>query len=222
MVKTMEEYQRRHVTFQSTSSCNISGVNSLRANSLYVWERHRGQGESKRWWGIEMNHTCKLYLKTYGIIDTLEKYIANANIGYRSWKYWNSTMKHGKAMALVVAYDVYKECAEGNLNLTWKVEKPVTDKRFHDVLSRQLLKWSPVNQVYAGDKRMRRVSKLNRMQRQMKRQRSHFVERYEDAVSLDDFKKCKSGIALRLCGNLIDFKRHILHVVVNKQGTGGR
>jgi hypothetical protein len=116
MVKSTEEYLRTHVTFQSTSSCNISGVNSLRTNSLYVRERHRGQGEFKRWWGIEMNHARELYLKTYGIIDTLDKYISNANIGYRSWKYWHAAMNHGKAMALAVAYDVYKECAEGNLN----------------------------------------------------------------------------------------------------------
>jgi hypothetical protein len=66
---------------------------------LYVRERHWGQGELKHWWGIEMNHARKLYLKTYGTIDTFDKYIANANIGYRLWKYWHSTMNHGKAMA---------------------------------------------------------------------------------------------------------------------------
>jgi hypothetical protein len=138
----------------------------------------------------------------------------------RSWKYWHAAMNHGKAMALAVAYDVYKECAEGNLNPAWKVDKPVTYKRFHDVLSRQLLEWSPVNQVYAGDKRMRGVTKLNKMRRQMKRHKSDLVERYEDAISIDDFNKCKSGVTSRLCGNLTDFKRHIHGVV--KQGTGGR
>jgi hypothetical protein len=43
------------------------------------------------------------------IIDTLNNYILNANIGYRSWKYWHVAMTHVKVMGLVVMYDMYKE-----------------------------------------------------------------------------------------------------------------
>jgi hypothetical protein len=157
-------YQRVHVLFQSTSSCNLSSVNSLPKTSLYVAQRERGRGEQKRYWGIEMNDARELYFKTYGIIDTLDKYISNANIGYRSWKYWHAAMNHAKAMGLAVAYDMYKECAEGGLDPDWKVSKPVSYHKFHDSLSRQMLQWDPAHQLYPGDKNMRRVKQLNKRQ----------------------------------------------------------
>jgi hypothetical protein len=70
------------------SSYNLSSVNSLPKTSLHVAQREKGaHGEHKRYWEIKMNDARELYLKTYGIIDTLDKYILNANIGYRSWKY---------------------------------------------------------------------------------------------------------------------------------------
>jgi hypothetical protein len=120
MVKNSGTCQRVHVSFQSTSSCNLSSVNSLPKANLYVTQKERGRGEHKRYWGIEMNDARALYLKTYGIIDTLDKYVANANLGYRSWKYWHAAMNHAKAMGLAVAYDIYKECAEGGLR--WRLE----------------------------------------------------------------------------------------------------
>jgi hypothetical protein len=103
LVRKAETYQRVHVSFQSTSSCNLSSVNSLPKASFYVAQRERGRGEHKRFWGIEMNDARELYLKTYGIIDTLNKYVSNANISYRSWKYWHAAMNHAKAMGLAVA-----------------------------------------------------------------------------------------------------------------------
>ena len=48
-------WTRVHVTFQSTSSTNISTVNALNGNRLFVREKERGQGTSKRRWAIEMN-----------------------------------------------------------------------------------------------------------------------------------------------------------------------
>jgi hypothetical protein len=68
-------------------------------------------GHGKRYWGIQMNDARELYLKMYGINDTIDKYISNTNIGYRSWKYWHTAMNHAKVMGLAVAYDMYKECA---------------------------------------------------------------------------------------------------------------
>ena len=95
--------------------------------NLYVAQCKRGREEQKQYWGIKMNNAIELYLKTYGIIDTIDKYILNANIGYCSWKYWHAAMNHAKAMGLAVAYDMYKECAKGGVNPEWKVDKPVSD-----------------------------------------------------------------------------------------------
>ena len=41
-------FTRVHVSFQSTSSCNISTVSALNAKSLFVVKKERGQGEQKR------------------------------------------------------------------------------------------------------------------------------------------------------------------------------
>ena len=58
-------YRRVHVSFQSTSSCNIGTVNALKECMLTVHKCERGYNENKRTWGIEMNSGRKLYLGTY-------------------------------------------------------------------------------------------------------------------------------------------------------------
>lgn len=170
-----------------------------------------------------MNHAREFYLKTYGVVDTLDKYISNSKMGYRSWKYWHSAMNHGKGMALAVAYDMYKEVAEGELDPTWKITNVLPYHKFHDKLSKQLLNWDPLNQDYPGDKEMRRVTQRGKGQREQKRRQKVIVEThlaYEEAVPMEVFKKNKDGKTSRLCGNLSEFKDHIQSVV--KQGTGGR
>jgi len=43
-------YQGIHVSFQSTSSCNISTVNALTSSKLTLRRKERGHGEYKRYW----------------------------------------------------------------------------------------------------------------------------------------------------------------------------
>jgi hypothetical protein len=73
---------------------------------VYVAQCERGCVEHKRYWGIKMNDVRELYLTTYRIINTLDKYVSNANIGYWSWKYWHTAMNHAKVMGLAVTYDM--------------------------------------------------------------------------------------------------------------------
>ena len=68
-------YERVHVSFQSTSSCNISTVNSLNSCKAFVQAKERGQNERKRRWVIEMNEARSLYLASYGVIDNVDKLI---------------------------------------------------------------------------------------------------------------------------------------------------
>jgi hypothetical protein len=49
-----KEYTLTHVSFQSTGGTNISSVNALSENVLYVKERKKGRGEQQRRWAIEM------------------------------------------------------------------------------------------------------------------------------------------------------------------------
>jgi hypothetical protein len=81
-------------------------------------------------------------------------------------------MNHTKVMGLTVAYDMYKECAEGGLDLEWKVKKLVLYHKFHDILSRQMMEWDPVHQNHLGDKNMRRVQQLNRERCRLKKRQA--------------------------------------------------
>jgi hypothetical protein len=64
-------------------------------------------------------------------------------------------MLHGKAMAIVVAYDIYLECAEGNLDEDWELDKPVDFYTFRETLARQMLAYSPKHRKYLGDDKFR-------------------------------------------------------------------
>jgi hypothetical protein len=147
-------YQRVHTSFQSTSSCNISTVNALSSCTKSIRRRERGRGNSKRHWGIEMNDARALYLGSYYRIDCIDHLIQNARIFYRSWKYWHSPVLHGKALAVVVAYDMYLECCEGKLNAEWKIEKPLNFWSFRENLSEQMLAYKPTHRRYPGDQNM--------------------------------------------------------------------
>jgi len=57
-----------------------------------------------------MNAARQLYLATYGQVDTIDFLIKKCHLFYVSWKYWHAAKLHVDAMALVIAYDVYKEC----------------------------------------------------------------------------------------------------------------
>jgi hypothetical protein len=49
-----------------------------------------------------MNDARKLYLATYGAIDTMDHLIKNCDMKYHSWKYWHAAMLLAKMMAIVV------------------------------------------------------------------------------------------------------------------------
>jgi hypothetical protein len=114
-------------SFQSTLCCNILSVNVYNQCGLYAHAKERGslRHGTKRSRAIEMNDTRKLYLATYGAIDTMDHLIKKCSMKYQSWKYWHAAMLLAKTMAIVIAYDMYKEAAKGNLDSAWKVEKPV-------------------------------------------------------------------------------------------------
>ena len=157
-----ENYEIVHTSFQSTSSCNIMSVNSLSENKNFVEARSRGRKDNKRIYGIEQNHARLLYLNTYSRIDSLDHMIKNCKLFYTSWKYWHSPVLHAKALAIVTAYDIYLECAEGKLDPSWHIHHPVTFRTFRDILSQQMLQYDPKHQHYPGDEKMRVVTQLNK------------------------------------------------------------
>jgi hypothetical protein len=164
-VGDQKAYRRVHTSFQSTSSCNLSTVNAMTTCSMSIRRRERGRGENKRYWGIEMNHARTLYLGSYFRIDCIDHLIQNAQMFYRSWKYWHSPVLHGKALAVVVAYDMYIECCEGKLNADWKIQNPMTFWHFREKLSEQMLNYNPAKRNYPGDHNMRVATQQHRNRR---------------------------------------------------------
>eukprot|EP00957_Ditylum_brightwellii_P024859 1879548-Ditylum_brightwellii.AAC.1 len=71
-----------------------------------------------------MNEAQQIYLKTNGIIDNIDHYIKNNRLGYVSSKYWHSAILHGTALAILIAYDFYKEVYESDLDAAWKKDDP--------------------------------------------------------------------------------------------------
>ena len=119
-VKSEDEtikYQKVHVSFQSTSSCNIQCVNSLNENMLFTSKKSRGSGAQKRSWVIEMNSARQLYLNTYGQVDTIDWLIKKCHLFFISWKYWHSAKLHVDALVLVIPYNMYKEIATEKTSL---------------------------------------------------------------------------------------------------------
>jgi hypothetical protein len=151
------------VSFQSTSSTNISTVNALNSNQLFVVKKERGQGASKRKWGIEMNEARKLCSKTCGRIDTIDSLIGHCHLCHRSWKHWHSAKNHGTALAIVVACETCKERAEGEIRSEWKIppKKFMDFHTFRDRLSAQGLECSPTFGRHSGDRAMKVHTKLS-------------------------------------------------------------
>ena len=87
-------YTKTLVSFQSTGSTNIAGVNNLPSVSLYMQAKTRGRGDQKRQWGIEMNEGRQTYLSFYFGVDNIDHMIKNALIRFISWKYWHTPYSH--------------------------------------------------------------------------------------------------------------------------------
>ena len=212
-------HKRVHVSFQSTSSCNFTTVNSINECSVNVEQRERGQGPNKRLWGIEMNSARKLYLGTYSRIDSIDHLIKNCRMKYRTWKYWHSPMIHAQALAIVTAYDIYCEVVDGDLDGEWRLDGPVDFWSFRDRLSIQMLEYSPLKRKYPGDSAMRSSTQQRKKDRvgdqivgprRGRPKRASHETREADAF-VKAFKTCKRarGNNSRLCGDLSMLQHHM-------------
>ena len=225
-------WTRVHVTFQSTSSTNISTVNALNANQLFVRQKERGRGSAKRKWAIEMNEGRQLYLASYGRIDTIDSLIKGCDMYYVSWKYWHASKLHVQALGLVVAYDMYKEVVEeGYASFGFETKEEATKKcmvdvaTFRDKLSLQGLRYNPEDCKYPGDKRMRvntKKSKSSDGKKPRGRPRKNAASVTPDPddvavrpgfVTKKQFQEEKKRPESRLCGDLSQFTLHKASII---------
>eukprot|EP00957_Ditylum_brightwellii_P119564 9122862-Ditylum_brightwellii.AAC.1 len=92
-----------------------------------------------------MNGARQLYLNIYYVIHNIDHYLKNFRMLYQGHKYWHSPTVHGKALAILIAYDIYLECAKGKLNESLKVEQPMSFWEICDRLSSQMCTYKPLN-----------------------------------------------------------------------------
>jgi hypothetical protein len=217
-------------SFQSTSSCNIISVNAVNSCSLFAQTKSRGQlsKQAKRQWAIEMNEQRQLYLRSYFVMDNVDHMIQNCNLQYRTWKYWHSPMLHAKGMIYVITYDMYLECATGNLNHDWKLgAKQIVDfYRWREKLSAQMLGYSPKQRKYPGDEKFRVSTSQPKSQRspfnspvstapRVPRSAASVATSATSGVTSDDVKKADK----RLCGNLCQLLQHVDSVAPLPNGS---
>lgn len=207
---SVEAFTRTLVSFQSTGSTNIAGVNNLSSLSLYVSEKSRGRGANKRKWGVEMNEAREIYLKHYSGVDAADHMIQNAGIRFTSRKYWHSPYLHVLALSVIASYHMYLECCEGELNQDWKIpeKKRMSFSEFRLVLSRQMLAYDPIERKYSGDDKFRENTKLRSKNRRNSSNESK--ESYPDTgVTLENLEIARRS---RLCTSIPSLRMHFSNI----------
>lgn len=215
--ESAKAYTRTMVSFQSTGATNICGVNNLPSVSLYVSKRVRGKGRSKRVWGIEQNEARETYLGHYYGIDNLDHMIKNCSIRYITWKYWHAPYLHAQAMGVVAAYDMYMECADGQLDNSWAIpmHKRMSFTQFRIKLSEQMLTYDPRHNNYPGDSKFRRYTQQHKLRRSTSGSVSENSADDEvssnDGLTLEVFKRARA--LPRFCKTLDDIHKHFSNIV---------
>lgn len=126
-------------------------------------------------------------------------------------------MLHAKALAVVVAYDMYLECSEGLLRAgEWKIEQPCSFHRFREKLSVQMIQYSPQQRKYVGDEKFRvytqqhkkrcLVSSFLSSARSTTTSASTVSLDYQSGLTKADFTGFSSS---RLCGDLTKLVAHV-------------
>ena len=176
-----------------------------------------------------MNDARQLYLATYGRIDTIDNLIKKCQMYYCCWKYWHSAKNHGLALAVVVAYGMYIECASEPLAMTaFGIDRAeinvLSFHDFRDKASGQGLAYSPLQRQYPGDSAMRAVTRRSATQRRNSPRKAgrpkkttatastRSSSRSSDApiVTPQDLKLAtRYRLKSRLCGDLTAFNHHI-------------
>jgi hypothetical protein len=143
----------------------------------------------------------------------MDHLIQDAKCFYRSWKYWHAAMLHGKALAVVVAYNMYLEVAEGKLDPAWKNEKPMGFHTFRERLSEQMLIYIPEAKQYQGDSKMKGATQMNARQRQRAASSQAAARRTvtpgDDKVTKQQFEQEKGHVDSHLCGDLDPLLHHV-------------
>lgn len=211
---TTKAYTMTLVSFQSTGSTNITGVNNLPSVSLYVEERRRGRKGNMRRWGIEMNEARETYLKHYAGIDSADHMIKNTHIRYVTWKYWHAPYLHALSLGVIACYDMYIECCEGGLDPEWKVKEKerMSFSTFRFLLSKQMMGYTPSDNCYSGDDKFRESTRKHKKRRVSGEDESKDDSSFPDTgVTMDNLRVARQNG--RFCDTIDEIQTHFGAIV---------
>ena len=92
--------------------------------------RARGNLDNRRYWVIDTNEACQLYIGTYSRIESIDRLIKTFRMKYMCWNYWHSPILRSMSIAVVVAYYMYLYLTEVESEQTWKDEIFLTSGYF--------------------------------------------------------------------------------------------
>ncbi len=117
-----------------------------------------------------------------------------------------------KAIAMSTAYFLYLQCAEGTVDLEWKVT-PVSGPRFCQKMSLQMVQYNSSNLHYPGDEMMRNTTQMKKRKQGTIKvgviECDDHIKRVSYLQYIDE-KKPRGAKKTRLCtGNMMLLKEHL-------------
>jgi hypothetical protein len=200
-------YTKTFVSFQSTGVTNISGVNNLLSLTLYVQPQYMGTEKNKFAWATEQNEGREIYLSHYHGVDSKDHMINMTGNRFVSWKYWHSPYLYAMSMGIIVCFNMYLECSEGELDARWKVEEKdrMVFLQLQLKLSEQMLTYDLRNELYAGDIKFRHNTQLPKKRKRSKDLTGEETFPYT-GVTLHNLKLARQ--LPQFCSTIEDIQKH--------------
>ncbi len=185
--------------------------------------RERGRGADKRAWAIKQNEARETYLNHYYGMDVADHMIKNTVSKYITLKYWHSAYLHVQSMVVVAAFDMYKECCEGLLDSTWKINEKerMSYSEFFMKLSKQILKYDTRNNQYNENNKLCLFTQNHKTRRPIKYAMDTCEQLgksfAESGLTIDNFRKGMMFPRLQ-CWLASDFGNHLASIVITTNG----
>ena len=117
-------------------------------------------------------------------------------------------MLHGKAMAITVAYDMYMECCQGDLDPSWLSRSPTSFHSFREKLAKQMIAYNPRLRRYPGDQHFRISTQQHKRRRPPDSVTSGSSSSAGNFLTARDFAANET----RCCEDLSKLIRHIASI----------
>jgi hypothetical protein len=112
-------------------------------------------------------------------------------------------------MCVVVAYDIYKEVAEGKADADWKLNNKTVDfYTFRETLAQQMLAYNPKALKYMGDDKMRAVTNTARAKHPTLIPPTADGDITTTTAGVGEDALLAASTARLLCGFVSDLKEH--------------